>query len=66
MHGRVTTVYVAQGDPVEAGERIAVVEAMKMEHTLTAGRSGVVTALSAAPGSQVAQGEVIAVIGDAG
>jgi 3-methylcrotonyl-CoA carboxylase alpha subunit len=62
MHGRVVAVYVEDGDSVEAGERIAVVEAMKMEHTLVAPRAGTVENLSASAGKQVAQGEVICVV----
>ena len=34
MHGRLIALMVAEGDAVVAGERLAVVEAMKMEHAL--------------------------------
>jgi len=54
MHGRVTQVLVAPGHAVEAGALLVVIEAMKMEHQLRAPRSGVVAALHARAGEQVA------------
>jgi len=54
MHGRVTQVLVAPGHAVEAGELLVVIEAMKMEHQLRAPHSGVVAALHARAGDQVA------------
>lgn len=53
MPGKVLKVLVAAGQRVAAGEPVAVVEAMKMEHTLRAGRSGVVSKLSCTEGGQV-------------
>ena len=49
-------VEVAEGDEVEAGQVICIVEAMKMENEITAHRAGVVTELSVAPGQAVATG----------
>ena len=40
MHGRLIALAVEDGQTVEAGQRLAVVEAMKMEHALTAPRAG--------------------------
>mmetsp|Transcript_32759 Transcript_32759/g.82530 ORF Transcript_32759/g.82530 Transcript_32759/m.82530 type:complete len:422 (+) Transcript_32759:355-1620(+) len=62
MPGKVLKVLVAAGQRVAAGEPVAVVEAMKMEHTLCAGRSGVVSKLSCTEGGQVQDGHVMAVI----
>jgi 3-methylcrotonyl-CoA carboxylase alpha subunit len=56
MPGKVVSVHVAPGDAVEAGDRLAVLEAMKMEHTLTAGRAGTVAELLASAGDQVEAG----------
>src|SRR4029077_21014146 len=42
MHGKVLAVLVAQGETVARGQRVAIVEAMKMEHTLVAPIDGVV------------------------
>ena len=65
MQGTVLAVEVAEGDDVEAGQVICVVEAMKMENEVRAHRSGRVTSLSVAPGSPIAIGQVICVVGDA-
>ena len=53
MPGKVITVDVADGDTVTAGQRLMVLEAMKMEHALTAPFDGTVTGLSVSAGSQV-------------
>jgi 3-methylcrotonyl-CoA carboxylase alpha subunit len=47
---------VAEGERVEKGQRLAVIEAMKMEHALTARRPGRVTGIAVAVGAQVAEG----------
>ena len=62
MQGIVLQVAVADGDRVEAGALICVVEAMKMENEITAHRNGVVTGLSVAPGEQLAHGQVICLL----
>ena len=56
MHGKVLALLVADGDLVEKGQRVAIVEAMKMEHSLTALRAGRVKDIAVAAGSQVAEG----------
>ncbi len=62
MPGKVVRVLVAQGEAVEAGQGIVVVEAMKMQNELKSPRAGCVTSLSAREGATVAAGEVLAVI----
>jgi acetyl-CoA/propionyl-CoA carboxylase biotin carboxyl carrier protein len=62
MQGTVLSVAVAEGDTVEAGQLICIVEAMKMENEVHAHRSGTVSELSVAPGRQVSTGQVICVI----
>ncbi|WP_436531320.1 acetyl/propionyl/methylcrotonyl-CoA carboxylase subunit alpha [Actinoplanes sp. HUAS TT8] len=62
MPGLIVALHVAEGDQVEAGAPIVVLEAMKMQQTLTAPADGVVSALAAEVGRQVAAGEVLAVI----
>ncbi len=59
MNGRIAALFVEEGDPVEAGQRLAVVEAMKMEHALTAPFAGVVRDLVTTLGDQVEMGERI-------
>ncbi|MEW2353984.1 biotin carboxylase N-terminal domain-containing protein [Spirillospora sp. NPDC029432] len=62
MPGTVLAVKAAEGDRVAAGEPLVVVEAMKMEHTVTAPVAGVVARLPARTGAQVALDAVLAVI----
>ncbi len=59
MNGRLVAIAVEDGETVEAGQRLAVVEAMKMEHALVAPYAGVVRDLTAAVGEQVEMGETI-------
>jgi acetyl-CoA/propionyl-CoA carboxylase, biotin carboxylase, biotin carboxyl carrier protein len=56
MPGTVLAVKVAEGQRVTVGEPLGVLEAMKMEHTLTAPCDGVLTEVSAAVGDQVPLG----------
>ncbi|MFD8804825.1 acetyl-CoA carboxylase biotin carboxylase subunit [Streptomyces sp. NPDC059597] len=62
MPGTVTVVKVAVGDEVEAGQSLLVVEAMKMEHVVSAPHAGTVAELDVTPGSTVAMDQVLAVI----
>jgi acetyl-CoA/propionyl-CoA carboxylase biotin carboxyl carrier protein len=59
MQGTVLKVEVAEGDEIEAGRVLCVVEAMKMENEITAHRAGRVADLSVAPGDAVGSGQVI-------
>jgi 3-methylcrotonyl-CoA carboxylase alpha subunit len=62
MHGKLVAVFVAPGDKVEKGQRLAVVEAMKMEHALVAPAEGEVVEVAAEPGAQVAEGARLIVL----
>ncbi|QIG45059.1 acetyl/propionyl-CoA carboxylase subunit alpha [Nocardioides anomalus] len=62
MPGTVVAVHVQQGEEVEAGQPVLVLEAMKMQHTVRAPGAGTVTQLDVRPGAQVAAGEVLAVV----
>ncbi|MGD9551470.1 MAG: acetyl-CoA carboxylase biotin carboxyl carrier protein subunit, partial [Burkholderiaceae bacterium] len=53
MNGKVLGVFVQPGDRVEKGQRVAVLEAMKMEHQLLARRDGVVDQVLVRVGDQV-------------
>lgn len=59
MPGKVLEVLVAQGDVVEAGTPLMVLEAMKMEHRIVAAADGTVVAVHFQAGDQVAQGAVL-------
>jgi 3-methylcrotonyl-CoA carboxylase alpha subunit len=59
MNGRLVAIAVGDGETVEAGQRLAVVEAMKTEHALVAPHAGVVRGLGANVGDQVEMGESI-------
>jgi len=59
MPGLITAINVAEGDKVEAGQPLAVVEAMKMENILRAEKAGTVKAVAAKPGDSLAVDAVI-------
>ena len=63
MPGKVVSFSVRVGDTVKMGQPLAVMEAMKMEHTIAAPADGVVTELLYAPGDQVAEGSELLKIG---
>ncbi|MEM6939840.1 MAG: acetyl/propionyl/methylcrotonyl-CoA carboxylase subunit alpha [Pseudomonadota bacterium] len=59
MPGLIRALDATAGQVVKAGDRLAVLEAMKMEHALCAARDGVVAEVLAAPGDQVAAGAAL-------
>ncbi|MBF8191926.1 ATP-grasp domain-containing protein [Nonomuraea sp. K274] len=59
MQGTVVKVNVADGDTVDEGATVLVIEAMKMEQPVTAHKAGVVSGLSATAGQSVASGAVL-------
>jgi len=59
MQGTIVKVAVSNGDAVEVGDLIVVLEAMKMEQPLTAHRAGTIAELAVEPGQTVAGGAVI-------
>ncbi|MGY1898474.1 acetyl/propionyl/methylcrotonyl-CoA carboxylase subunit alpha [Nocardia gipuzkoensis] len=62
MQGTVVKVAVEEGQTVEAGDLIVVLEAMKMENPVNAHKAGVVTGLSVETGAAITQGTVLAEI----
>ena len=65
MPGVVTACHIAAGDPVKSGDTLLVMEAMKMEHPLTALMDGVVVSVDVAVGEQVEKGAVLIQLGEA-
>jgi 3-methylcrotonyl-CoA carboxylase alpha subunit len=59
MHGKVLAVLVDKGAAVTRGQRVAIIEAMKMEHALTAPFDGTVAEVSVSPESQVDEGAAV-------
>jgi 3-methylcrotonyl-CoA carboxylase alpha subunit len=56
MHGKVLELLAAVGERVVSGQRLAVIEAMKMEHTLRAPFAGIVMQVPVGTGAQVVEG----------
>ena len=59
MHGKVLALLVAAGSKVAKGQRLAIIEAMKMEHMLSAPCDGVVAEVAVSEGAQVAQNSAV-------
>jgi geranyl-CoA carboxylase alpha subunit len=66
MNGKVVAVLVAEGQAIERGQRMVVVEAMKMQHEMTASASGTVVRLAVKPGDQVATRQLLLEVRPAG
>ena len=64
MPGIIITTLVTEGDPVKKGDKIIILESMKMENELRSSRDGVVMRVQVKPGDSVEKGQVLAVIGD--
>jgi acetyl-CoA/propionyl-CoA carboxylase, biotin carboxylase, biotin carboxyl carrier protein len=62
MQGTIVKVLVSEGDEVEAGQTVCVLEAMKMENNITADKSGTVKEIKVTAGQSVGSGDVVVVI----
>jgi acetyl-CoA/propionyl-CoA carboxylase biotin carboxyl carrier protein len=62
MQGTIVKVAVEEGETVEMGQTIVILEAMKMENSVNAEKAGVVTSVRVAAGDSVSAGDVVAVI----
>jgi 3-methylcrotonyl-CoA carboxylase alpha subunit len=65
INGRLARIFVTAGQQVAKGDKIAVVEAMKMEHMLVAPRDGAIEKIAATEGAQVTQGTLVATMAEA-
>ncbi len=59
MHGRIVELFAETGQAVAPGDRLAVLEAMKMQHQVNAGSAGIVTSVHAKPDMQVAADDLL-------
>lgn len=64
MPGVIIKVLVEEGDVIEQGQQVIILESMKMENELKAQRGGVVTAVKIEAGASVEKDQVLVVIGD--
>ena len=64
MQGTVVKIAAEDGQQVETGDLLLVLEAMKMENSITAHKSGTVSGLEAAAGDSIAQGAAVCRIAD--
>jgi acetyl-CoA/propionyl-CoA carboxylase biotin carboxyl carrier protein len=62
MQGTIVKVLVEQGDAVEVGQALCVLEAMKMENNITAEKAGTVSEVKVKPGDTVGAGDVVVII----
>jgi acetyl-CoA/propionyl-CoA carboxylase biotin carboxyl carrier protein len=62
MQGTIVKVLVSEGDEVEAGQTVCVLEAMKMENNIAADKSGTVKEVKVTAGQSVGSGDVVVVI----
>jgi biotin carboxyl carrier protein len=62
MPGKVVRILVSEGDPIEKGEGVVVVEAMKMQNELKSPKAGTVREIRVSENSTVSGGDVLAVI----
>jgi acetyl-CoA/propionyl-CoA carboxylase biotin carboxyl carrier protein len=62
MQGTILQVVVEEGQEIDAGDVVCILEAMKMENHIVATRAGTVSEVRVAPGDTVGAGDVIALI----
>lgn len=62
MPGQIVEVSVSVGDSVEMGEKLLVLEAMKMQQSISVGISGKVSSIDVAVGDQVSEGQLLALV----
>ncbi|MGC2656591.1 MAG: acetyl-CoA carboxylase biotin carboxyl carrier protein subunit [Bryobacteraceae bacterium] len=62
MPGKVISILVATGDPVQTGQGLIIVEAMKMQNEMRSPNDGIVSKIKTAAGATVAQGDVLMVV----
>lgn len=64
MHGSIIAIHVSEGAEVKHGEKLITMEAMKMEHVITAPSDGIIASINTAVGKMVEDGVELVVIND--
>lgn len=64
LPGTILDIFVREGDNVKIGQKLLLLEAMKMENTIHADKEGKVTAINTRKGDNVMEGDVLMLIGD--
>ncbi|MFZ4708105.1 MAG: acetyl-CoA carboxylase biotin carboxyl carrier protein [Bacteroidales bacterium] len=64
LPGVILDMYVREGDMVKIGQKLLMLEAMKMENIINADKEGKVTAIKAGKGDSVMEGDILIVIGE--
>lgn len=63
LPGTILSIHVKEGDTVNSGDKLLVMEAMKMENNINADKSGTITAIKVNVGDSVLEGDVLIEIG---
>jgi biotin carboxyl carrier protein len=64
LPGVILEIYVHEGDMVKIGQKLLMLEAMKMENIINADKEGKVSSIKAAKGDSVMEGDILIVIGE--
>jgi len=64
LPGVILEIYVREGDMVKIGQKLIMLEAMKMENNINADKEGRVTSLKVGKGDSVMEGDILIVIGE--
>lgn len=64
LPGVILEMYVREGDTVKMGQKLLMLEAMKMENNIEADKAGIVTSILKGKGDSVMEGDVLIIIGD--
>ena len=64
LPGTILEIYVKPGDKVSIGQKIILLEAMKMENNIESDKAGTVTEIKTSKGSAVMEGDVLVIIGE--
>ena len=64
LPGVILEIYVREGDSVKIGQKLLMLEAMKMENNINADKEGRVTSIKVGKGDSVMEGDILIVIGD--